>query len=176
MPSALEKIVNAFPHPTVSPIDGQPSYKTIAELQLKLNTNAASIYLHRGNGRLGLLFLTVKPAVYNTQYTVTLDLPTNPGQNPTIPIGFTGLKIADIRCRHKDQVDEFQMYQQTDQTLKTILIASIDEAYIHSLRDKSIGYTNVTTLQMLTHLYNSYARISQFDIEENDKRFKQQWD
>ena len=28
---------------------------------------------------------------------------------------------------------------------------------------------------MLTHLYNSYARISQFDHEENDKRFKQQW-
>ena len=63
MPSALEKIVNAFPHPTVSPIVGQPSYKTIAELQLKLNTNAASIYSHCRNGRLGLLFLTVKPAV-----------------------------------------------------------------------------------------------------------------
>ena len=29
---------------------------------------------------------------------------------------------------------------------------------------------------MLTHLYNSYARISQFGLEENNKRFKQQWD
>ena len=29
---------------------------------------------------------------------------------------------------------------------------------------------------MLTYLYNSYARISEFDLEENDKRFKQQWD
>ena len=29
---------------------------------------------------------------------------------------------------------------------------------------------------MLTHLYNSSARISQFDLEENNKRFKQQWD
>ena len=57
-----------------------------------------------------------------------------------------------------------------------ILIASIDEAYIRLLCDKYIGYANVTTLQMLTHLYNSYARISQFDLEENYKRFKQQWD
>ena len=29
---------------------------------------------------------------------------------------------------------------------------------------------------MLTHLYNSYARISKFYLEENNKRFKQQWD
>ena len=29
---------------------------------------------------------------------------------------------------------------------------------------------------MLTHRYDSHARISQFDLKENDKRFKQQWD
>ena len=146
MPLALEKILESFPHPTVSPIIGQPSYETIAELQLKLNTNAASIYSHRGKVRLGLLFLTVKPAVYNTQSTVTFDPPTNPGQNPTIPTGSAGLQILDIRRRHKDQFDEFQTYQQTNRTLKTILIASINEAYIRSLRDKYIGYANVTTL------------------------------
>ena len=99
-------------------------------------------------------------AVYNTQSTETFDPPTNPGQNTTIPTVPTGLQIADIRRRHKDQFDEFQTYQQTDQTLKTILIASIDEAYIRSLRDKYIDYANVTTLQMLTHLYNSSTRIS----------------
>ena len=63
MPSELEKIVESLPHPTVSPSVGQLSYETIAEIQLKLNTNAAYIYSHRGNGRLGLLFLTVKPAI-----------------------------------------------------------------------------------------------------------------
>ena len=143
MPSALKKNVESFPHPTVSPIFGHLSYETIAEIQLKRNTNAASIYYHRGNDRLVLLFLTVPP--------------TNHGQNPTIPDGFTGPQIADIRRRHKDQFDEFQ---ETNRTLKIILIASIDEAYIRSLRDKYIGSTNVTTLQMLTHLYDSYARIS----------------
>ena len=130
MPSALEKIVNAFPHPTVSPIVRKPSYETIAELQLKLNTNAASIYSYRGNGRLGLLFLAVKPEVYNTQSTVTFYPPTNPVQNTTIPTGSTGLQIVDIRRWNKEQFDEFQTYQQTEQTLKTILIASINEAYI----------------------------------------------
>ena len=176
MPSALKKILESFPQPTVTTIVRQPSYETIAELQLKVNTNAAPIYSHCGNGRLGLLFLTVKPAVYNTQSMETFDPPTNPVQKPTNPTGSTDLQIADIRRQHKDPFDEIQTYQQTDRTLKTILIASIDEAYIRLLRDKYIGYANVTTLQMLTHLHNSYARISQFELEENDKRFKQQWD
>ena len=118
----------------------------------------------------------VKLEIYNTKFTVTFDPPTNPGQKPTIPTGSTGLQIAVIRRRHKDQFDEFQTYQQAEQTLKTILIASIDEACIRSLHDKNNGYANITTLQMLTHLYNSYTRIFQFDLEENDKRLKQQWD
>ena len=96
MPSALEKIVESFPHPTVIPTVRQPSYETIAELQLNLNTIAASIYSHRGNGPMGLLFLTVKPEIYNTQSRVTFDPPTNPGQNPTIPTSSTGLQISDI--------------------------------------------------------------------------------
>ena len=114
MPPALEKIVESFPYPTVPPIVGQPSYETIAELQLKLNTNAASIHSHRGNGRLGLLFLTVKPAVYNTQSTVVFNPPTNPGQNPTILNNSTGPQMADTRRRHKEEFYKFQTYQQTD--------------------------------------------------------------
>ena len=43
------------------------------------------------------------------------------------------------------------------------------------LWDKYIGYANVTTLKMLTHLYNSYAIIFQFNLEKNNKQFKQQW-
>ena len=60
--------------------------------------------------------------------------------------------------------------------MKTILIAAVDDAYIRSLRDKYIGYANVTTLEMLTHLYDSYARITQGDLDENDRRMKQAWD
>ena len=122
MPTALEKIVESFPHPKVTLIVGQPSYKTIAAIQIKLNTKSASIYFHRGNGLLGLLYLTVKPAVYNTQSTVTFTLPTNPG--------------------HKSDFEEFQTYQKTNCALKTILISAFEEAYIRDLRDDSRSYVH----------------------------------
>ena len=60
--------------------------------------------------------------------------------------------------------------------MNTILIAVVGETYILSLHDKYISYANVTTLQMLTHLYNNHARITQGYLEENDNRMKQSWD
>ena len=48
--TTAEKIIETFPHPTIIPIIGQPNYESIAEVHLKLNTNAASIHSHRGNG------------------------------------------------------------------------------------------------------------------------------
>ena len=64
--TTIDKIKHAFPHPTIDPIVGQPGYENIKQMHLSINANAASIVSHLGNGRLGLLFLTVQPAVYNT--------------------------------------------------------------------------------------------------------------
>ena len=59
MPTTIEKIVDGFPFPTILPIVGTPSYNTIAEVNLKLNSNFASIQSNLGCGTLGLIQLTV---------------------------------------------------------------------------------------------------------------------
>ena len=66
MPSTIDKIVEGFPFPTIDPIIGEPNYEKIAEVHLKLNSNAASVQSNLGCGTLGLLYLTLKPAVYAT--------------------------------------------------------------------------------------------------------------
>jgi hypothetical protein len=176
MPSTLDRITESFPHPTIPPIVGQPTYETLSEVHLKLNTNAASVQSHLGNGQLGLLFLTVTPAVYNTQSAVVFTPPTNPGANPIMPPGSTGAQIADLRRQHDIATDFYREYTATDKALKTLLIGAVDETFLRSLRDKYIGYANVTTLQMLTHLYAAYAQISETDLQANDEQMKSDYD
>ena len=65
MPTAIDKIVDRFPFPTIPLIVGTPTYNTIADVNLKLNSNSASVQSTLGCGTLGLQ-LTVSPAVYNT--------------------------------------------------------------------------------------------------------------
>ena len=57
-----------------------------------------------------------------------------------------------------------------------MLIAAVDKTYICSLRDKYIGYANITILQMLTHLYAAYTKITEGDIEENNKCMRVDYD
>ena len=42
--------------------------------------------------------------------------------------------------------------------------------FINALCDPHVGYANVTTLQLLTHLYDTYAKITAGDLEENKEK------
>ena len=48
--------------------------------------------------------------------------------------------------------------------------------FVRSLRNKHIGYANVTTLQILTHLYTTYAKINPSDLDANYNRMKAPYD
>ena len=61
------------------PIVGETNYKTLTEVQFQLNTNAASIHSHIGNGRLRLLYLNVTLDVYNKQSAAPFVPTANPG-------------------------------------------------------------------------------------------------
>ena len=59
-----ESVATTFPHPLLTSIIGRPTYQTLAAIHLKLNTNAASIFLNHGDGIHGLLALSVSPKIY----------------------------------------------------------------------------------------------------------------
>ena len=58
----------------------------------------------------------------------------------------------------------------TDKALKSQLIAAVDEPYIRAKRHKYVGYVNVSTKELLTHLYDSYAKITSADLRNNETR------
>ena len=90
MPTAINKIVDCFPFPTIPPIVGTPTYNTITEVNLKLNSKSASAQYNLGCSNLGLLQLPVSPAVYNTLLSTAFIVPVNPGSVPIIPANSTG--------------------------------------------------------------------------------------
>ena len=99
-----------------------------------------------GNGALGLLFLAVLPAVYNTLSLIPFIAPVNPGPDPVIPAGSTGPQIADIRHQFTTATKLYKQYDATDKALKQLLLGAVDDMFVRSLRNRHIGYVNVTTL------------------------------
>ena len=178
MPSTIDKIVEGFPFPTIDPIIGEPNYEKIAEVHLKLNSNAASVQSNLGCGTLGLLYLTLKPAVYATVAANNTPFvpPVNPGALAAIPDTSTAAQIASFRYDHKIATDLFTEYDRTDKALRQLLISSVDETFIRALRQKYIGYSTLTTLDFLSHLYKTYANISPSDLQDNDARLRAPYD
>ena len=94
MPTAIKNIVDGLPFPKILPIVRTPTYNTIAEVNLKLNSNSASVQSNLGCGTLGLIQLTVSPAVYNNVSSIAFIVPVNPGSVPIIPSNSTGTQIT----------------------------------------------------------------------------------
>ena len=73
---------------------------------------------------------------------------------------------------NKTKLREWQETIHTDQALQQHLITAFDEQYIRGLQNIYTGYVGVTTLQMLTHLYDNYRIITAVDIENNDEEMR----
>ena len=172
----IDKIVEGFPHPTITPIIGIPTYESISEIHIKLNSNAASVHSELGNGALGLLALTVTPAVHNTLAGVPYVTAVNPGQMVTIPPGSTGPQIAALDAAHKTQVRIWKEYLSVDKALKQQLLGCVNEMYYRTLRNRHTGYAIVSTRDIITHLYTQYGNITPQDLQENDLKIKTPFD
>ena len=176
MPTETEAIVETFPHPTLPKIEGIPTFASINDIHIKLNANAASIQSDLGNGRLGLLSLTVTNDVYNTLSDTPFIEPANPGQVPTVPAGTSSTAATHIRRLFDEDRRVFRQYHNTDRALKSQLIASVDEMYIKALRNRITGYAQTSTKQLLKHLYDTYGRLTPQDLKLNTETMNTPYD
>ena len=176
MPSSVDKIVEGFPFPTIPPIIGVLNYASISEIHMKLNSNAVLVQSNLGYGSLGLLYLTVSPAIYASLSASVFFVSVNPGSEPIIPKYSTGPQIADINYAYHAATTLFNKYDRTDKALRKLLLASVVEMYVCSLRHQYAGYGQTSTQQLLAHLYTTYANISPFDLQANDVKLRTPYD
>jgi hypothetical protein len=102
--------------------------------------------------------------------------PANPGPTPIIPAGATGAQISNIRFAFNAATALFRDHDLADRALKQLLLGAVDDMFVRTLQTKYIGYLNVTTRQLLDHLYSQYAQISAADLQENDAALKTAYD
>ena len=94
-------------------------------MHMKLNSNAVWVQSNLGYGTLGLLYLTVSPAVYSTLSASSFVVPVNPGSKPITPKHSTGPQIADIRYAYHAATTLFNAYDRTDKALQQLLLAPV---------------------------------------------------
>ena len=174
--TTVDNIKENFPEDPIPRIQGEPSFETIAEAHRVLNSNASSVPTILGGGRHGYLGLTVTHAAYVNLTGQAFVYPVNPGPFPIVPANARLARIAEIENIHRESLRIYNECQKVGKALKKQLLEAVDDVYFRSLRSNLYGYANVTVLDLLTHLYTTYGNITPHELQENDKRMRQQYD
>jgi hypothetical protein len=111
-------------------IDGIPTYKALAKVNLKLNPNAASVHSNLGDGTHGLLTLSLDPVIYYlTVSNIPFIAPVNPGPQLIIPAAATATQISGLTHEHKANHQLWRKYLATNKALKQQLLGAINKMY-----------------------------------------------
>jgi hypothetical protein len=170
---------DTFPYGVISPLCEDGAAPTFASLQLaqsQLNANAKSVYTSTSIGGHGHQVLVMQPARFIIiTGNVVHPVPVHPGAMPALVIGMTQMQASIVKTVYEAELLTFNLYHDTDNLLRSQLIQAVSDEFIYDLHDDFNGYSNVTTLQLLTHLWTNYGVISRKEIEKNLERMNEPW-
>jgi hypothetical protein len=105
-----------------------------------------------GGGHHGHLGIIMTNKEYFAVVVDVFPVPNNPVPSASVVTGMTAAVIAETTRLHKEATHLYRTYHNVDQAIKKLIIKSFDEAYLNALLDEIVGYTNCTSLQLVTHL------------------------
>ena len=93
-----------------------------------------------------------------------------------IPPNSTGPQIAAIERQFNKALCQWMEYKNLTDAGKKFIQDSINNIYLKGIMDRNVGLAHITIREILDFLFQNYGNITQYDIEENDKKFKEKWD
>jgi hypothetical protein len=175
VPSAHE-FLQGFQVP-VPAVSNPPTYASLQATRNALGSIASETPTPRGGGIHGYMGIVLPGPVYDlTAPGQPFLLPQNPGLLPVIPANATAAAISALDRLHKSQTKEWTEYTNLHAALKAKLAASVNPVYLQSIRNRRMGFSQVTLREMFQHLFDTYARLDAIEIHANRQRLNEPWD
>ena len=122
------------------------------------------------HSNLGAILTAVEYAASTPVYTPPFANPIFPGDAAVIPPNSTGPQIAAIEQQFNKALCQWTEYKNLTDAGKKFIQDGIDDMYLKGITDRNVGLANITIREILEFLFQHYGNISQYDIEDNDKK------
>jgi hypothetical protein len=179
--STVEDVLASFPHPILPTVEGEPDYQTIHATRKFLQANSRAIDTHLGGGTLGHLGLIVSDADFSNISPPTSKAPTfwvtpnAPGRAPEEMDG-TAATLSTGRLVWEEDVQTYRTCTSVQQALKTQIIGVFEPMYLKIFNYNMVGYANISSRDMLDHLFETYGNITAVDLKINFEHTRRAWD
>jgi hypothetical protein len=125
---------------------------------------------YEGGGQHVHLRFIMTNVEYFTVATVVFLSPENLGPVTKIIAGTMGVQIAEMGQLYTDATCIYLTHNNVDHEFKKMTINALEDQYLNAVYDEIFGYTNCTSLQLLTHLLTYYAMIPPTELTQNYER------
>jgi hypothetical protein len=102
-------------------------------------------------------------------------IPQAPGRAPANMDG-TAAQISTARHVWEEDVQTNRTYTSVQQALKKQIISVFEPMYMDVLSNNMVGFANISSRDMLDHLFSTYGNITALDLEIKFKHMRQAWD
>ena len=116
----------------------------------------------------------MQPVTYRTVIGQYFQRPIRPPQAAPVPTNTDAAEIQRYIQLHASQVDQWRQMVNAEDILKQKLLGSLEEMYFKGQSQSEINYANRTLAVIIQHLYDDHGTISPMDIEESEKKMKQE--
>jgi hypothetical protein len=174
--STPDGLIAGFPHSSLPKVIGEPTFEDLKVIRRLLNTSAMSVASYEGGGRHGHLGIIMTNEEYFAIAVDVFPVHNNPVPSAAVVAGMTAAVIAETTRLHREAIQVYHTYHNVDQAIKKLIIESFVDAYLNALSDEIMGYTNCTSLQLLTHLLTYYDMIAPTELTQNYERLNTPYD
>ena len=174
----VDDFLEAFPNKIIKHT-GRPDYEVLNNIKTALKRNFATVPCTLGGGAhgyLGAVLTAAEYAVATPINTPPFISPPFPGAAAVIPPNSTGPQIAAIERQFNKALRQWTKYKNLTDAGKKFIQDGIDDMYLKGVTDRNVGLAHITIRNILSFLFQNYGNITQYDIEENDKKLKEKWD
>jgi hypothetical protein len=164
---SAEGIEAQTPHPILTRVFGKPTHKQIKTIILKLLANLMAISCPWGHtkGHLGLL---QDPAIYLAHNGEAFNIPHV--ESLAYPVILAGPMTADCKelcATNAAACKAWNTYKMVLTISRNQFAAAINDVNYASLDDPTEGLNTINPHTLVMHILNTYAQISQPDLDDN---------
>jgi hypothetical protein len=168
---SAEGIKAQMPHPILTRVFGKPTHKQIKAVicELLANLMAISCLWEHSKGYLGLL---QDPAIYLACNGEAFNIPhVEPPAYPVIPAGATTTNRVELCATNAAACKAWNTYKMVLAITRDQFVMAIDNIYYAVLDNPTKGLNTANLRTLVIHILNTYAQISQRDLDDNMTKF-----
>ena len=156
---AAADVAAKFKFPSLTKINGRPTYAAISVMREELYANALAVPSSFGGGQLGHLGMVMPAAVCQVEANTEWHVPDSEGRYPNFPINATDEQKKELVATFVQRESDIKMAEVVKTLLHNLILDAVDKAYVAELKHTIYRYDRVEPRALLDHLFNHYARL-----------------